>query len=334
MSALRIPAALAAGTAAALAATRLRRRSAERDRAWDPDPPRAEEGPLVSDAQWNEDREYVASRVKPLDAGGRKLGLIDQGEGDPILYIPLMSHVEVVYARQLRDFSRDHRTLLFRREEPTDRPVGIDERVEESLAVLDALGIEKAHIMGRGQASIVASAFALQHPERSRSLVMVNVGMRHRVPPVAITTGINWALLHLPIEHRLFKEESWRRQVVTFLAGPEQRLTRRQLHAVYSEIPNFLEVCKYSVSPLELDHDLRETAKDLRVPTLLLGADEDPRASQEDLDELAAALPDCRGVHMVAHGGRFVNYIQGDEVNRLIRGFYAGIGEPALTTGA
>jgi hypothetical protein len=37
---------------------------------------------------------------------------------------------------------------------------------------------------------------------------------------------------------------------------------------------------------------------------------------------------------MVAHGGRFVNYIQGDEVNRLIRAFYAGIGEPALTTGA
>jgi pimeloyl-ACP methyl ester carboxylesterase len=85
------------------------------------------------------------------------------------------------------------------------------------------------------------------------------------------------------------------------------------------------------VSPLELDHDLRETAKDLNVPALLLGADEDPRASREDLDELAAALPDCRGVHMVAQGGRFVNYIQGDEVNRLIHDFYASLSrEPEL----
>ena len=334
MSRTRVTGLAAAGTAAAVVAGRLRRGRARRDRAWDPDPPRATTGPLVSDEQWAEDRRYVAAGLRPLDAGGRRLEVIDIGDGEPILYIPLMSHVEVVYARQLRHFSRDHRAVLFRREEPTDRPVGIAERVAEALAVLDALGIERAHIVGRGQASIVAAAFALAHPERSRSLVMVNVGMRHRVPPVLLTHTINWALLHLPIEHRLVKEDSWRRQVVSFLSGPDQRLTRHQLLAVYREIPNFIEVCKYSVSPLELDHDLRETAKDLNVPALLLGADEDPRASREDLEELAAALPDCRGVHMVGQGGRFVNYVQGDEVNRLIRDFYASLSrepEPAAS---
>jgi pimeloyl-ACP methyl ester carboxylesterase len=323
--------AAAAGTAAAVVARRLRRGHAHDERAWAPDPPRATTGPLVSDEQWAEDRRYVAAGLRPLDAGGRRLEVIDIGDGEPILYIPLMSHVEVVYARQLRDFGRDHRAVLFRREEPTDRAVGIAERVEEALAVLDALGIEKAHIVGRGQASLVAAAVALAHPGRSRSRVMVNVGMRHRVPPILVTHTINWALLHLPIEHRLIREESWRRQVVTFLSGPDQRLTRHQLLSVYREIPNFIEVCKYSVSPLELDHDLRETAKDLNVPALLLGADEDPRASREDLEELAAALPDCRGVHMVAQGGRFVNYIQGDEVNRLIHDFYASLSrEPEL----
>ena len=60
-------------------------------------------------------------------------------------------------------------------------------------------------------------------------------------------------------------------------------------------------------------------------PTLLITTDEDPRATRADLDELAAALPDCRGVHVVPQGGRFVNYVQGDEVNRLIRAFYAGL---------
>jgi hypothetical protein len=28
---------------------------------------------------------------------------------------------------------------------------------------------------------------------------------------------------------------------------------------------------------------------------------------------------------VVPQGGRFVNYVQGDEVNRLIRDFYAGL---------
>jgi pimeloyl-ACP methyl ester carboxylesterase len=322
-------ASVAAAAGAALAAARKRRGGA--DEAWSENPPRATEGPLVSDEQWNEDRRYVAENLHPRRVEGHDMPVIDMGEGEAILYIPLMAHVEVVYARQLRDFSRDHRVVIFRRPEPTDRPVGIAERVEEARAVLDRLDIEKAHIVGRGQAAIVASEFALAHPERSLSLVTVNVGMRHEVPPVLITNGINWALLHLPIENWLIREDAWRRQVVTVLSGPEQRLTRRQLYAVYSEIPNFIYVCKYSVSPLELDHDLRQSAQRLTTPTLLLGADEDPRATREQLDELAAALPDCRGVHMVAHGGRFVNYIQGDEVNRLIREFYAGLDGQART---
>jgi pimeloyl-ACP methyl ester carboxylesterase len=62
------------------------------------------------------------------------------------------------------------------------------------------------------------------------------------------------------------------------------------------------------------------------VPTLLVTTDEDPRATREDLEALAEALPDCRGVHVVPEGGRFVNYVQGDEVNRLIREHYAGLG--------
>ena len=287
--------------------------------------PRADVGPLVSDEQWSADREYITTNLRPRRVGGGDMGVIDLGEGEAVLYVPLLAHVEVVYARQLREFSRDHRVVLYRRHEPTDRPVGISERVEEAREVLDALGIDRAHIVGRGQAAIPAAALALAYPERCLSLVMVNVGMRHNVPPVAVTRAINWSLLHLPIEGWLLSEERWRRQVVKFLSGPEQRLTREQLLAVYSEIPNFMKVCKYSVSPLELDHDLRGSAQRLATPTLLFGADEDPRGTREELEELAAALPDCRGVHVIEHGGHFVNYIQGDEFNRLVRAFYADL---------
>jgi pimeloyl-ACP methyl ester carboxylesterase len=291
--------------------------------------PRATSGPLVSEEQWAADREFVAANLHPRRIGERELEVIDLGEGEAILYVPLLAHIEVVYARQLRDFSRDHRVVLYRRYEPTSNPVGIPERVDEARQVLDSLGIESAHVVGRGQAAIPASALALAHPERCRSLVMVNVGMRHKVPPVLVTNAINWALLHLPIEGWLLTEERWRRQVVGFLSGKDQRLTRQQLMAVYQEIPNFIKVCKYSVSPLELDHDLRRSAQRLSTPTLLIGTEEDPRATRADLEELAAALPDCRGVRMIPEGGHFVNYVQGDEFNRLLREFYAGIdGQP------
>jgi pimeloyl-ACP methyl ester carboxylesterase len=93
-------------------------------------------------------------------------------------------------------------------------------------------------------------------------------------------------------------------------------------------IPEFIRTCKYSVTPLVHYYDLRPKAGSLRVPTLLITTDEDARATREDLEALAAALPDCRGVHVVPQGGRFVNYVQGDEVNRLIREFYDGVAAP------
>jgi pimeloyl-ACP methyl ester carboxylesterase len=310
----------AAAGAVAYAATRRGGKSGADEKH---DLPRATTGPLVSDEQWQADGEYIRSNLKPVKVGARTLEVIDLGQGDPIIYIPILAHVEIVYARQLREFSRDHRTILYRRPEATDHPVSIAERVEEVRGLLDTLGVEQAHIVGRGEGAVVAAEFALAYPQRARSLVMVNLGMDHKVPPVPLTNALNWTLLHLPIEGWVLTDDSWRLKVIKFLSGKDQRLTWDQLMGTYQQIPDFLKVCKYSVTPIVLYHDLHGKAQRLRTPTLLITTDEDPRATPADLEELAAALPDCRGVHVVPQGGRFVNYIQGDEVNRLIREFYA-----------
>ena len=312
---------VAAG-AVAYAATRGGGQAAEQSHH---DLPRATVGPLVSDEQWDADQEYIRTNLQLKRVGTWETELIDLGQGDPILYVPILAHVEVVYARQLREFSRDHRALLYRRPEATAHPIGIGERVEEVRELLDVLGIARAHIVGRGEGAVVASEFAYKYPERTRSLVMVSLGMEHKVPPVPLTRALNWTLLYLPIEGWALTDDSWRLKVIKFLSGKDQRLTWDQLMAVYRQIPDFIKVCKYSVTPIVLYHDLRGKAQRLHVPTLLITTDEDPRATRADLEALAAALPDCRGVRVVPHGGRFVNYIQGDEVNRLIREFYGTI---------
>jgi pimeloyl-ACP methyl ester carboxylesterase len=284
--------------------------------------PRATQGPLVSDEQLEADLELLESGLRPERIDGWQTELFDQGNGEPILFVPILGHVEVIYARQLRDLSRDHRTITYRRPEATTEPRTIADRVREVGELLDHLEIASAHVVGRGEGAIVAAEFASAHPERCRSLVMIGLGLRHKVPPTAVTNTLNWALLHLPIDGTLLTDEGWRKKVVKYLSGKDQRLTYDQLWRVYSRIPDFIKVCKYSVTPLVHYYDLRPKAGALRTPTLLLTTDEDRRATREDLEELAAALPDCRGVHVVAQGGRFVNYVQGDEVNRLIREFY------------
>jgi pimeloyl-ACP methyl ester carboxylesterase len=288
--------------------------------------PRAAEGPLVSDEQLDADLAYVQEGLRHERIDGWETELFDRGEGDAIVFIPILGHVEVIYARQLRDFSRDHRAVTYRRPEATTAPATIADRVREVGELLDHLGISTIDIVGRGEGAIVAAEFAYAHPERCRSLVMIGLGLRHKVPPTPVTRALNWALLHLPIDGRLLTDEGWRKKVVKYLSGKDQRLTHDQLMRVYEQIPDFIRVCKYSVTPLVHYYDLRPKAAQLRTPTLLITTDEDPRATRADLEELAAALPDCRGVHVVPQGGRFVNYVQGDEVNRLMRDFYATLG--------
>lgn len=289
--------------------------------------PRATAGPLVSDEQWDADRAWVAAQSRHARIAGWETELFDQGVGEPIVCIPILGHIEVIYARQLRDFSRDHRAITYRRPDQTRRPVTIAERVEETRQLLDHLGLDWTHIVGRGEGGIVAAEFALAYPSRVRSLTMIGLGMDHKVPPTPVTNTLNWALLYLPIERKLpfLTDEGWREKVVTYLSGQDQRLTAAQLDRVYRQIPDFITVCKYAVTPLVLRHDLRGKAQRLQTPTLLITTDEDPRATRADLEELAAALPDCRGVHVLPDGGRFVNYIQGDETNRLIRAFLADV---------
>lgn len=296
--------------------------------------PRATTGPLISDEQLATDLDYIDTGLQPLRVDGWSTELFDRGTGEPILFIPILGHVEVIYAGQLRDFSRDYRAITYRRPEATTAPKSIADRVAEVRQLLDHLQIDRAHIVGRGEGAVVASEFAYANPDRCRSLVMISLGMDHKVPPVVVTNTLNWVLLNWPIEGRLLTDHSWRLKVVKYLSGKDQRLTYDQLMRVYERIPEFIKVCKYSVTPLVLYHDLRGKAQRIKTPTLLITTDEDPRATREDLEELAAALPDCRGVHVLPHGGRFVNYIQSDRTNRLMREFYAGLGATEASVGA
>lgn len=291
--------------------------------------PRATSGPLVSDEEWDADYAYVNERLKRRQiTADWATEVFDEGEGEPILCIPIVTHVEVIYARQLREFGRDHRVITYRRPEGKDAPITIPERAEEVRRLLDGLGLERVHILARSEGAMVAAEFARRYPERCRSLVMITIAMDYTVQPVIMTDFKNWFMEHLPIE-KLVTDDAVRHEVVSYLSGEGQRLTYDQVMRVYKHIPDFRLMYKYSAVPLILHHDLRGKAQEITVPTLLIGSDEDERGTREGLDELAAALPDCRGAHLIAQGGLFVNYIQGDETNRLIRDFYAQLSADA-----
>jgi pimeloyl-ACP methyl ester carboxylesterase len=70
---------------------------------------------------------------------------------------------------------------------PAGRPgYGLTDMVDDALGVLDALGIERAHVVGRSMAGTIAARAALRRPDRVASLTLVSTSPGGTgLPPMA-----------------------------------------------------------------------------------------------------------------------------------------------------
>jgi pimeloyl-ACP methyl ester carboxylesterase len=108
---------------------------------------------------------------------GAKIYWDEQGRGEPILLIMGLGYSSVMWYRTRPVLAARHRTLAFdnRGVGRSDVPAGpypIALMASDAAAVLDAAGIESAHLFGVSMGGMVAQEFALQYPHRVRSLIL------------------------------------------------------------------------------------------------------------------------------------------------------------------
>jgi 3-oxoadipate enol-lactonase len=66
----------------------------------------------------------------------------------------------------------------------SDKPFSaysLEQMADDAIAVLDRLGVERAHVVGASMGGAIAMLLALRHPERVDSLVLVCTAGRHHV---------------------------------------------------------------------------------------------------------------------------------------------------------
>jgi pimeloyl-ACP methyl ester carboxylesterase len=114
---------------------------------------------------------------------GIKLYYEETGSGIPIVFVHEFAGDCRAYEQQVRHFSRSYRCITYnaRGYPPSDVPDSVDAysqaRARDDIrAVLDALSIERAHVVGISMGGFATVHFGFTYPARARSLVIAGCG--------------------------------------------------------------------------------------------------------------------------------------------------------------
>lgn len=114
---------------------------------------------------------------------GVRLYYEEAGSGAPVLFVHEFAGDYRSWEPQMRYFSRRYRCIAYNArgwppsEVPEDPARYSQDRARDDVkAVLDALGIDKAHIVGLSMGGFATLHFGLAYPERARSLLVAGCG--------------------------------------------------------------------------------------------------------------------------------------------------------------
>jgi pimeloyl-ACP methyl ester carboxylesterase len=118
-----------------------------------------------------------------LTPDGIKLYVEEVGDGSPIIFVHEFAGDHRSWEPQMRFFSRSHRCITFAArgylpsQVPDDPAAYSQDRARDDvLAVLDALGLSKAHVVGHSMGAYTALHVGLHHSDRCLSVAALGCG--------------------------------------------------------------------------------------------------------------------------------------------------------------
>jgi pimeloyl-ACP methyl ester carboxylesterase len=175
-------------------------------------------------------------------------------------------------------------------------PYTLADMADDGVGLLDALGIERAHIVGASMGGMIAQHVAARHPDRCLSLTTVfSTTGNPKLPPArpeamkALITRPDSTEEGVLVEHGMMLA---RTIGSPGYPAPEERLRERTLASVrrsfYPEGPT------RHLSAIVADGDRRAMLRDIAVPTLVLHGEDDPLVPCEGGRDTAASIPGAR----------------------------------------
>jgi pimeloyl-ACP methyl ester carboxylesterase len=234
------------------------------------------------------------------------------------------------FCERLAEFSR---LILFdkRGMGMSDRVAGattLETRMDDIRAVMDAVGSERAAVMGESEGGPLSILFAAAHPDRTRALILQGAELRERTDeswPWGESTEEELEAYLATVPARWGEVNAESPRAVFPSVGPAPWLAEWLYRMRTSAAtPNSAE----AFIRMAFEIDVREVARTIRVPTLILHAVDDQICHVENARWFARNIPDARYVELP--GGDHLAFFEPDQILAEIRGFLTGRREAAV----
>lgn len=231
------------------------------------------------------------------------------------------------YCERLGEFTR---LVLFdkRGMGMSDRVPGattLEERMDDIRAVLDAVGSERAAIMGESEGGPLAMLFAAAHPNRTTGLILQGAEVRERRDdewPWGENDEAEFEAYMAALPEAWGRSE-WFRYLAPSVGDVEWAHAWTRRLEIHSATPAAWE----AFARMAFDIDVRHVVPSINVPTLILHTVDDEICHVENARFLARTIPGARYVELP--GGDHVPWFDPDRVIAEIREFLTGTREVA-----
>jgi 3-oxoadipate enol-lactonase len=258
-----------------------------------------------------------------IRVGDIDMHYIEVGTGEPLVLIMGFGGDHLAWGFQVPAFAAAYRVIAFDnrgvgQSDSPDYPYTSRMMADDTARLMDALGVQRAHILGVSMGGMIAQELALSYPDRVQSLQLHCTYARSDNYVRVLSAA--WRRIRTS-----FDQEQSLRTIALWLFAPR----------TYNERPEFVEALMQNglANPypqsLEgfirqgdavLSHDTLERLGEIRCPTLVSVADEDILVPPRFSRELTAAIPGAE-LRTISGAGHVYFWEKAEEFNAMCLAF-------------
>ena len=218
----------------------------------------------------------------------------DNGRGESLVLIMGLGASTLSWSEQVPTFSHEFRVIAFdnrgagRSDKPAV-PYSVALFADDTAGLMDALGIDSAHVYGQSMGGFIAQELALRHPQRVRTLILASTscGGRQAVvgsPENLAVIGMMNVLTPREAAEKslslLYSEE--------FIAANREALIQRSLREAELRPPHDAFGRQVQAA---IRHNAFDRLADIRCPTLAITGSDDKVVPPDNSRILTERIP-------------------------------------------